>query len=144
MVQFIQKIIQNNPQAVYLNLVNQGLMSPGGNPSVGDIIGVIELQLSNGAGADFLLRTFNVVVNANGLYAAELADMTTKRGKNIQMILIDELAIATDQQSPFDTISSSFSARPPQWLSFTLAILAMIGLLVLIYAGVKAIGRIFK
>jgi hypothetical protein len=144
MVQFIQKIIQNNPQAVYLNLVNQGLMSPGGNPSVSDIIGVIELQLSNGAGADFLLRTFNVVVNTNGLYAAELADMTTKRGKNIQMILIDELAIATDQQSPLDTISSTFGARPPQWLPVMIGLLAVVGAFVLVYAAWKAVGRIFK
>ena len=144
MVELIQKIIQNNPAAVYLNLVNQGLMLSGGNPSIGDIISVIELQLSNGAGADFLLRTFNVVVNANGLYAAELVDMTTRRGKSIQMILMDELAIATDQQSPLDTISSSFGTRPPQWLPVLVGILAVVGAFVLVYAAWKAVGRIFK
>ena len=119
-------------------------MLSGGNPSIGDIISVIELQLSNGAGADFLLRTFNVVVNANGLYAAELVDMTTRRGKSIQMILMDELAIATDQQSPLDTISSSFGTRPPQWLPVLVGILAVVGAFVLVYAAWKAVGRIFK
>jgi phosphate/sulfate permease len=144
----VQKVLQNNPQAVYLNLVKQGFMLPGTSATVADIISVIEMQMVKPGSANFLIATFDVVVNNQGLYAAELMQLTTSRGKSIQFLLMDELANQTPE-SPLASITASLSSPTtteavPVWIVLLVAVLTFIGIVVVARGVWKVIGKIFN
>lgn len=83
-VELIQKIVSNNPSGVYANLVREGKMMPGLNPSFQDVIAAVqyEIQYGNPGGkGDFLLRVFDVPVQTNNLYANDLILLQNSTGK---------------------------------------------------------------
>ena len=145
-VELIQKIVSNNPSGVYANLVKEGKMLPGLNPSLEDVITAVQHEIQYGhpqtKGA-FLLRVFDVPVQTNGLYASDLFGLQNTTGKSPVMVLSDQFAVESNSFSGGITaITHSMGSIPLiNWVLFGLM---LIGLVVVVRFFGRLVSKILE
>jgi hypothetical protein len=143
--ELVQRVVQNNPQGILLNLVSLGKMLPGSNVSVQDMVAVIEVEINRENSTKFLLDTFDVAVKTDGLYANELYQLSNAKGKTIRMVM-QELITDSDNNS----FLGSFQVRAnnafivPEWARGLALVLMGIGLIVVLRLAWKVAGKIIN
>jgi hypothetical protein len=128
-VELIQKIVSNNPSGVYANLVKEGKMLPGLNPSLEDVITAVQNEIQYGhpeSKGAFLLRVFDVPMQTNGLYASDLFGLQNATGKSPVMVLSDQFAVESNSFSGITAITRSVGSIPLiNWVLFGLMLIGL-------------------
>jgi hypothetical protein len=144
-VELIQKIVSNNPSGVYANLVKEGKMLPGLNPSLEDVITAVQHEIQYGhpetKGA-FLLRVFDVPVQTNGLYAVDLFGLQNTTGKSPVMVLSDQFTVESNSFSGITAITRSVGSIP--LINWVLLGLMLIGLVVVLRFFGRLVSKILE
>ena len=139
-VELIQKIVSNNPSGVYANLVREGKMMPGLNPSFQEVIAAVQHEIQYGNPNDkgaFLLRVFDVPVQTNNLYANDLISLQNSTGKSPVMVLSGQLmAESSGLGGSIASITRSVGSVPA--INWVLLGLVLIGAVVVF----RFIGRL--
>lgn len=143
--ELVQRIVQNNPQGILLNLVSAGHMLPGANVTIQDIASVIEVEIKRENSTKFLLDTFDVAVKTDGLYANELYQLSNAKGKTIRMVM-QELITDSDNNSFLRSfqVGANTYTQVPTWARALALVLMGIGLMVVLRLAWKVAGKIIN
>jgi hypothetical protein len=145
-VDLIQKIISNNPEGIYANLVKEGKMMPGLNPSMQDVITNVQHELQYGdpdqKGA-FLVRVFDVPIQTNNLYANDLISLRNSTGKSPAMVLTDQLMVESNSMSS-TLYNMGKNAGTVPVINWVLIGLILIGAVVTVRFIARLVGKILQ
>ena len=142
-VELTQKIVANNPGGIYANLVKEGRMLPGLNPSLDEVVSAVQHELTYGPDQDraaFLLRILDVPVQTGGLHAAELMNLQNTTGKSPVMVLAGQFEVESNSISGSLTAVSR-QVRSVPMLQWAMLILMVIGLFVVLRFIGRLVGR---
>lgn len=143
-VELTQKIVANNPGGIYANLVKEGRMLPGLNPSLDEVVSAVQHELAYGPDQDraaFLLRILDVPVQIGGLHATELMNLQNTTGKSPVMVLAGQFEVESNSISGSLTAVSR-QVRSVPMLQWAMLILMLIGLFVVLRFIGRLVGRI--